>query len=194
MSDTKKEKIIGIDLGTSNSAASVLVGGKPTVVPSAEGASQYGKAFPSYVAFTDDGQMLVGEPARRQAVTNPENTISAIKRSMGTDYKVTIHDKQYSPQEISAFILQKIKKDAESFLDEKVEKAVITVPAYFDDNQRTATKDAGTIAGLDVVRLVNEPTAASLAYGIDKQEDDDVNIMVDDLVGGSLDVTIMEFG
>lgn len=115
MSDTKKEKIIGIDLGTSNSAASVLVGGKPTVVPSAEGASQYGKAFPSYVAFTDDGQMLVGEPARRQAVTNPENTISAIKRSMGTDYKVTIHDKQYSPQEISAFILQKIKKDAESF-------------------------------------------------------------------------------
>ena len=194
MSDTKKEKIIGIDLGTSNSAASVLVGGKPTVVPSAEGASQYGKAFPSYVAFTDDGQMLVGEPARRQAVTNPENTISAIKRSMGTDYKVTIHGKQYSPQEISAFILQKIKKDAESFLDEKVEKAVITVPAYFDDNQRTATKDAGTIAGLDVVRLVNEPTAASLAYGIDKQEDDDVNIMVYDLGGGTLDVTIMEFG
>ena len=190
----KKEKIIGIDLGTSNSAASVLVGGKPTVVPSAEGASQYGKAFPSYVAFTDDGQMLVGEPARRQAVTNPENTISAIKRSMGTDYKVTIHGKQYSPQEISAFILQKIKKDAESFLDEKVEKAVITVPAYFDDNQRTATKDAGTIAGLDVVRLVNEPTAASLAYGIDKQEDDDVNIMVYDLGGGTLDVTIMEFG
>ena len=187
-------KVIGIDLGTSNSAASVLVGGKPTVVPSAEGASQYGKAFPSYVAFTDDGQMLVGEPARRQAVTNPENTISAIKRSMGTDYKVTIHGKQYSPQEISAFILQKIKKDAESFLDEKVEKAVITVPAYFDDNQRTATKDAGTIAGLDVVRLVNEPTAASLAYGIDKQEDDDVNIMVYDLGGGTLDVTIMEFG
>ena len=127
MSDTKKEKIIGIDLGTSNSAASVLVGGKPTVVPSAEGASQYGKAFPSYVAFTDDGQMLVGEPARRQAVTNPENTISAIKRSMGTDYKVTIHGKQYSPQEISAFILQKIKKDAESFLDEKVEKAVMNM-------------------------------------------------------------------
>ena len=194
MSDTKKEKIIGIDLGTSNSAASVLVGGKPTVVPSAEGASQYGKAFPSYVAFTDDGQMLVGEPARRQAVTNPENTISAIKRSMGTDYKVTIHGKQYSPQEISAFILQKIKKDAESFLDEKVEKAVITVPAYFDDNQRTATKDAGTIAGLDVVRLVNEPTAASLAYGIDKQEDDDVNIMVYDLGGGTFDVSVIEIG
>ena len=164
MSDTKKEKIIGIDLGTSNSAASVLVGGKPTTIPSAEGASQYGKSFPSYVAFTDDGQMLVGEPARRQAVTNPENTISAIKRSMGTDHKVTVNGKQYSPQEISAFILQKIKKDAETFLGEPIQKAVITVPAYFDDNQRTATKDAGTIAGLDVVRLVNEPTAASLAY------------------------------
>lgn len=195
MADSKKEKIIGIDLGTSNSAASVLVGGKPTVIPSAEGASQYGKAFPSYVAFTDDGQMLVGEPARRQAVTNPENTISAIKRSMGTSNKVTVNGKQYSPQEISAFILQKIKKDAESFLGEPIEKAVITVPAYFDDNQRTATKDAGTIAGLDVVRLVNEPTAASLAYGIDKQDsEDDLNIMVYDLGGGTLDVTIMEFG
>ena len=194
MSDTKKEKIIGIDLGTSNSAASVLVGGKPTTIPSAEGASQYGKSFPSYVAFTDDGQMLVGEPARRQAVTNPENTISAIKRSMGTDHKVTVNGKQYSPQEISAFILQKIKKDAETFLGEPIEKAVITVPAYFDDNQRTATKDAGTIAGLDVVRLVNEPTAASLAYGLDKSEEDDMNIMVYDLGGGTLDVTIMEFG
>ncbi|MCQ2972252.1 MAG: molecular chaperone DnaK [archaeon] len=192
--NTKKEKIIGIDLGTSNSAASVLIGGKATVIPSAEGASQYGKAFPSYVAFTEDGQMLVGEPARRQAVTNPENTISAIKRSMGTNNKVTANGKQYTPQEISAFILQKIKKDAEAFLGEPVEKAVITVPAYFDDNQRTATKDAGTIAGLDVVRLVNEPTAASLAYGIDKQSDDDVNIMVFDLGGGTLDVTIMEFG
>ncbi len=194
MSDTKKEKIIGIDLGTSNSAASVLVGGKPTTIPSAEGASQYGKSFPSYVAFTEDGQMLVGEPARRQAVTNPENTISAIKRSMGTDHKVTVNGKQYSPQEISAFILQKIKKDAESFLGEPIEKAVITVPAYFDDNQRTATKDAGTIAGLDVVRLVNEPTAASLAYGLDKAEEEDMNIMVYDLGGGTLDVTIMEFG
>ena len=194
MSDAKKEKIIGIDLGTSNSAASVLVGGKPTTIPSAEGASQYGKSFPSYVAFTDDGQMLVGEPARRQAVTNPENTISAIKRSMGTDHKVTVNGKQYSPQEISAFILQKIKKDAETFLGEPVEKAVITVPAYFDDNQRTATKDAGTIAGLDVVRLVNEPTAASLAYGLDKADEDDMNIMVYDLGGGTLDVTIMEFG
>ncbi|WP_295113267.1 molecular chaperone DnaK [uncultured Methanobrevibacter sp.] len=194
MSDAKKEKIIGIDLGTSNSAASVLVGGKPTTIPSAEGASQYGKSFPSYVAFTEDGQMLVGEPARRQAVTNPENTISAIKRSMGTDHKVTVNGKQYSPQEISAFILQKIKKDAESFLGEPIEKAVITVPAYFDDNQRTATKDAGTIAGLDVVRLVNEPTAASLAYGLDKADEDDMNIMVYDLGGGTLDVTIMEFG
>ena len=194
MSDTKKEKIIGIDLGTSNSAASVLVGGKPTTIPSAEGASQYGKSFPSYVAFTEDGQMLVGEPARRQAVTNPENTISAIKRSMGTDHKVTVNGKQYSPQEISAFILQKIKKDAETFLGEPIQKAVITVPAYFDDNQRTATKDAGTIAGLDVVRLVNEPTAASLAYGLDKAEEDDMNIMVYDLGGGTLDVTIMEFG
>ena len=194
MSDTKKEKIIGIDLGTSNSAAFVLVGGKPTTIPSAEGASQYGKSFPSYVAFTEDGQMLVGEPARRQAVTNPENTISAIKRSMGTDHKVTVNGKQYSPQEISAFILQKIKKDAETFLGEPIQKAVITVPAYFDDNQRTATKDAGTIAGLDVVRLVNEPTAASLAYGLDKAEEDDMNIMVYDLGGGTLDVTIMEFG
>ncbi|MDO5860546.1 molecular chaperone DnaK [Methanobrevibacter sp.] len=194
MSDAKKEKIIGIDLGTSNSAASVLVGGKPTTIPSAEGASQYGKSFPSYVAFTEDGQMLVGEPARRQAVTNPENTISAIKRSMGTDHKVTVNGKQYSPQEISAFILQKIKKDAETFLGEPVEKAVITVPAYFDDNQRTATKDAGTIAGLDVVRLVNEPTAASLAYGLDKSDEEDMNIMVYDLGGGTLDVTIMEFG
>ena len=190
----KKEKIIGIDLGTSNSAASVLVGGKPTVIPSAEGATQYGKAFPSYVAFTEDGQRLVGEPARRQAVTNPENTISAIKRSMGTDRKVKVQGKEYTPQEISAFILQKIKKDAEAFLGEEVKKAVVTVPAYFDDNQRTATKDAGTIAGLDVVRLVNEPTAASLAYGIDKQEEEDVEIMVFDFGGGTLDVTIMEFG
>ncbi|MDO5835680.1 MAG: molecular chaperone DnaK [Methanobacterium sp.] len=190
----KTEKIIGIDLGTSNSAAAVLVGGKPTIIPSAEGATQYGKSFPSYVAFTDDGQRLVGEPARRQAVTNPEKTITAIKRQMGTSYKVEISGKQYTPQEISAFILQKIKKDAEAFLGEEVKKAVITVPAYFDDNQRTATKDAGTIAGLDVVRLVNEPTAASLAYGIDKSSDDELEIMVFDFGGGTLDVTIMEFG
>lgn len=189
----KKEKIIGIDLGTSNSAAAILIGGKPTIIPSAEGASQYGKSFPSCVAFTEDGQMLVGEPARRQAVTNPENTITAIKRSMGTDRKVKVQGKEYTPQEISAFILQKIKKDAEAFLGEELKKAVITVPAYFDDNQRTATKDAGTIAGLEVVRLVNEPTAASLAYGLDK-EDEDLVIMVFDLGGGTLDVTIMEFG
>ncbi|NLU04462.1 MAG: molecular chaperone DnaK, partial [Methanothermobacter sp.] len=189
----KKEKILGIDLGTSNSAAAVLIGGTPTIIPSAEGASQYGKSFPSCVAFTEDGQMLVGEPARRQAVTNPENTITAIKRSMGTDRKVKVRGKEYTPQEISAFILQKIKKDAEAFLGEEIKKAVITVPAYFDDNQRTATKDAGTIAGLDVVRLVNEPTAASLAYGLDK-EDEDMVIMVFDLGGGTLDVTIMEFG
>ncbi len=190
----KKEKIIGIDLGTSNSAASVLIGGKATIIPSAEGATQYGKAFPSYVAFTKDGQRLVGEPARRQAVTNPEHTISAIKRSMGTDHKINVLGKEYTPQEISAFILQKIKKDAEAFLGEPVNKAVITVPAYFNDNQRTATKDAGTIAGLDVVRLVNEPTAASLAYGIDKESDEDLEILVFDLGGGTLDVTIMDFG
>lgn len=190
----KTEKIIGIDLGTSNSAAAALIGGKPTIIPSAEGATQYGKSFPSYVAFADDGQRLVGEPARRQAVTNPEKTITSIKRQMGTSYKVDISGKQYTPQEISAFILQKIKKDAEAFLGEEVKKAVITVPAYFDDNQRTATKDAGTIAGLDVVRLVNEPTAASLAYGIDKSSDDELEIMVFDFGGGTLDVTIMEFG
>jgi molecular chaperone DnaK len=194
MANNKKEKIIGIDLGTSNSAAAVLVGGKPTIIPSAEGATQYGKAFPSYVAFTPDGQRLVGEPARRQAVTNPENTISAIKRSMGTDYKVNALGKQYTPQEISAFILQKIKKDAEAFLGEEVQKAVITVPAYFNDNQRTATKDAGTIAGLEVVRLVNEPTAASLAYGIDREQEEELEIMVFDFGGGTLDVTVMEFG
>ncbi|WP_286244268.1 molecular chaperone DnaK [Methanobacterium ferruginis] len=194
MNMAKTEKIIGIDLGTSNSAAAVLIGGKPTIIPSAEGATQYGKSFPSYVAFTDDGQRLVGEPARRQAVTNPEKTITSIKRQMGTSYKVDIAGKQYTPQEISAFILQKIKKDAEAFLGEEVKKAVITVPAYFDDNQRTATKDAGTIAGLDVVRLVNEPTAASLAYGIDKSNEEELEIMVFDFGGGTLDVTIMEFG
>ncbi len=190
----KKEKIIGIDLGTSNSAAAALIGGKPTIIPSAEGSTQYGKSFPSYVAFTEDGQRLVGEPARRQIVTNPENTVTAIKRQMGTNYKVDIKGKQYTPQEISAFILQKIKKDAENFLGEEVKKAVITVPAYFDDNQRTATKDAGTIAGLEVVRLVNEPTAASLAYGIDKETTEELEILVFDFGGGTLDVTIMEFG
>src|SRR3989339_1548143 len=159
---TRKEKIIGIDLGTSNSAAAVLQAGKPTIIPSAEGTTAYGKAFPSVVAFTKDGQMLVGEPARRQAISNPERTIMAAKRKMGTNFKYNINGKEYTPQQISAFILQKIKRDAEEFLGEPVNKAVITVPAYFDDNQRQATKDAGEIAGLEVVRIVNEPTAASM--------------------------------
>ncbi len=188
-----KEKIIGIDLGTSNSAASALQAGKPIIIPSAEGTTAYGKAFPSVVAFSKDGQILVGEPARRQAVSNPEHTIMAAKRKMGTSFKYNIDGKEYTPQQISAFILQKIKKDAEEFLGEKVNKAVITVPAYFDDNQRQATKDAGQIAGLEVVRIVNEPTAASMAYGIDKQ-DKELKILVFDLGGGTLDVTIMEFG
>ena len=188
-----KEKIVGIDLGTSNSAASVLQGGKPIIIPSAEGTTAYGKAFPSVVAFAKDGQILVGEPARRQAVSNPEKTIMAAKRKMGTNYKYSIDGKEYTPQQISAFILQKIKKDAEEFLGEKINKAVITVPAYFDDNQRQATKDAGEIAGLEVVRIVNEPTAASMAYGLDKQSKE-LKILVFDLGGGTLDVTIMEFG
>jgi molecular chaperone DnaK len=186
-------KIIGIDLGTSNSAAAFLEGGRPKIIPSAEGITQYGKAFPSYVALTRDGQRIIGEPARRQAVTNPEGTLTAFKRKMGTDYKYDIHGKQYRPQELSAFLLQKIKKDAEDFLGEKVGKAVITVPAYFNDNQRQATKDAGEIAGLEVVRLVNEPTAACLAYGLDKA-DKEMKIMVFDFGGGTLDVTIMDFG
>ncbi len=186
-------KIIGIDLGTSNSAASVLQGGRPVMVPSSEGASLYGKAFPSVVAFTKDGKMFVGEPARRQAVSNPEGTIMAAKRKMGSNFKYDINGKDYTPQQISSFILQKIKRDAEAFLGDKVEKAVITVPAYFDDDQRQATKDAGTIAGLEVVRIVNEPTAASLAYGLDKKNQD-AKILVFDLGGGTLDVTIMEFG
>ena len=188
-----KGRIIGIDLGTSNSAAAVVEAGRPTIVPSAEGTSLGGKAFPSYVAFTKDGQMIVGEPARRQAVSNPEGTVMAIKRKMGTDHKVRIYGKEYTPQQISAFILQKIKRDAEAFLGTRVEKAVITVPAYFNDNQRQATKDAGTIAGLEVVRIINEPTAAALAYGLDKTEKDQ-KILVFDLGGGTLDVTIMEFG
>lgn len=186
-------KIIGIDLGTSNSAAAVLEGGKATIIPSAEGTTLGGKAFPSYVAFTKDGQLLVGEPARRQAVTNPEGTITAFKRKMGTDFKYSIHGKDFTPQQLSAFILQKVKRDAEAFLGEPVAKAVITVPAYFNDNQRQATKDAGSIAGLEVVRLVNEPTAASLAYGIDKGGKEQ-KILVFDLGGGTLDVTIMEMG
>jgi len=188
-----KEKIIGIDLGTSNSAASVLEAGRPKIVPSAEGTTMYGKSFPSVVAFTKDGQVLVGESARRQAISNPQGTVIKAKRKMGTDFKYKIHGKEYTPQQISAFILQKIKKDAEEFLGEKISKAVITVPAYFDDNQRQATKDAGQIAGLEVVRLVNEPTAASLAYGLDRTEKEQ-KILVFDLGGGTLDVTIMEFG
>jgi molecular chaperone DnaK len=193
MASASKGKIVGIDLGTSNSAAAVVEAGRPTIIPSAEGTSLGGKAFPSYVAFTKDGQMLVGEPARGQAVSNPEGTVMAIKRKMGTDYKARVFGKDYTPQQISAFILQKIKRDAEAFLGSKVEKAVITVPAYFNDNQRQATKDAGLIAGLDVVRIINEPTAAALAYGLDKSEKDQ-KILVFDLGGGTLDVTIMEFG
>src|SRR3972149_4992947 len=187
-----KEKIIGIDLGTSNSAASVLEAGRPKIVPSAEGASLYGKAFPSFVAFTKDGQVLVGEPARRQAVSNPQGTVYAAKRKMGTNFKYNIVGKEFTPQQISAFILQKIKRDAEAFLGEPIKKAVIPVPAYFDDNQRQATKDAGTIAGLDVVRIINEPTAASLAFGLDKAGKSQ-KILVFDLGGGTLDVTIMDF-
>lgn len=186
-------KIIGIDLGTSNSAAAVLEGGRPVLIPSSEGTSLYGKSFPSYVAFTKDGQRLVGEPAKRQAVANPDGTLNAFKRKMGTDYKYKVFGKDYTPQELSALILQKIKKDAEAFLGETITKAVITVPAYFNDNQRQATKDAGQIAGLEVVRLVNEPTAASLAFGIDKGGKE-MKILVYDLGGGTLDVTIMEFG
>jgi molecular chaperone DnaK len=186
-------KIIGIDLGTSNSAASFLEGGRPKIIPSSEGITQYGKAFPSYVAFTRDGQRIIGEPARRQSVTNPEGTLTAFKRKMGTSHKYSILGKDYRPQELSAFLLQKIKKDAEEFLGEKVDKAVITVPAYFNDNQRQATKDAGEIAGLEVVRLVNEPTAACLAYGLDKA-DKEMKILVFDLGGGTLDVTVMDFG
>ena len=186
-------KVIGIDLGTSNSAASFLEAGKPRIIPSAEGASLYGKAFPSVVAFTKDGQILVGEPARRQAVSNPQGTIMAAKRKMGSKHKYNIHGRDYTPQQISAYILQKIKKDAEEFIGEKIEKAVITVPAYFDDDQRQATKDAGKIAGLEVIRIVNEPTAASLAYGLDKKHGEE-KILVFDLGGGTLDVTIMEFG
>ncbi len=187
-------KIIGIDLGTSNSAASVIQDGKPVIIPAAEGTSLGGKAFPSYVAFTKDGQLLVGEPARRQSVTNPEGTIFEAKRKMGTSFKYNVFGKEYSPEQISAFILQKIKKDAESFLGDKVEKAVITVPAYFDDAQRQATKNAGEIAGLEVVRVINEPTAAAFAYGIDKTGTQDQKILVFDLGGGTLDVTIMDFG
>src|SRR4026207_1983529 len=182
-------KIIGIDLGTSNSAASVMIGGKPTIIQAAEGTSVGGKAFPSYVAFTKDGQLLVGEPARRQMVTNPEGTVIAAKRKMGTDFKFKVYGKEYTPQQISSFILQKIKRDSEAYVGETVDKAVITVPAYFNDAQRQATKDAGEIAGLEVVRIVNEPTAASLAYGLQNRES--ALIAVYDLGGGTFDISLL---
>ncbi|MBS7643014.1 molecular chaperone DnaK [Candidatus Bathyarchaeota archaeon] len=187
------ERILGIDLGTTNSAAAVMEAGRPIVIPSAEGPTIAGKMFPSVVAFTKDGQLLVGEPAKRQAATNPEGTVIEIKRKMGTDYKVRIYGKEYTPQQISAFILQKIKRDAEAFLGRPVKKAVITVPAHFNDNQRQATKDAGEIAGLEVVRIINEPTAACLAYGLDKL-DKEMKILVFSFGGGTHDVTAMEFG
>ncbi len=181
-------KIIGIDLGTTNSCVAVMEGGKPTVIANTEGV----RTTPSVVAFTKTGERLVGEPAKRQAVTNAEKTISSIKRHMGTDYKVTIDDKKYSPQEVSAMILQKLKADAEGYLGEKVTEAVITVPAYFNDAQRQATKDAGKIAGLEVKRIINEPTAAALAYGLDNENEQ--KIMVYDLGGGTFDVSIIEIG
>jgi molecular chaperone DnaK len=192
-SGTSKEKILGIDLGTTNSAAAVMEAGRPVTIPSAEGQTMAGKMFPSVVAFTKDGQLLVGEPAKRQAVTNPEGTIREIKRHMGTDYTVKIYGKEYTPQQISAFVLQKIKKDAEAFLGHSVKKVVITVPAHFNDNQRQATKDAGEIAGLEVARIINEPTAASLAYGLEKSEQE-LKIMVFSFGGGTHDVTLMDFG
>ena len=181
-------KIIGIDLGTTNSCVAVMEGGKPVVIPNSEGS----RTTPSIVAFTKTGERLVGEPAKRQAVTNSDRTISSIKRHMGTDYKVTIDGKAYTPQEISAMILQKLKADAESYLGEKVSEAVITVPAYFNDAQRQATKDAGKIAGLDVKRIINEPTAAALAYGLDNEKEQ--KIMVYDLGGGTFDVSIIDIG
>jgi len=181
-------KIIGIDLGTTNSCVAVMEGGKPVVITNAEGA----RTTPSVVAFTKTGERVVGEPAKRQAVTNADKTISSIKRHMGTDYKVTIDDKKYSPQEISAMVLQKLKSDAEAYLGEKVTEAVITVPAYFSDAQRQATKDAGKIAGLDVKRIINEPTAAALSYGLDNEHEQ--KIMVYDLGGGTFDVSIIEIG
>lgn len=183
-------KIIGIDLGTTNSCVAVMEGGKPTVIANAEG----DRTTPSVVAFTKEGEKLVGKVAKRQAVANHENTITSIKRLMGTDKKVTLNGKQYTPQEISAMILSKLKQDAESYLGEKVTKAVITVPAYFNDAQRQATKDAGKIAGLEVMRIINEPTAASLAYGLDKGDNANQKILVYDLGGGTFDVSILEIG
>ena len=181
-----KEKIIGIDLGTTNSCVSVLEGGEAVVIANAEGA----RTTPSVVAFTNDGERLIGQVAKNQAVTNPEKTVASIKRHMGSDYKVDIEGKKYTPQEISAFVLQKLKKDAESYLGQTVSKAVITVPAYFSDAQRQATKDAGKIAGLEVLRIINEPTAAALAYGLDKEQSQ--TVMIFDLGGGTFDVSILE--
>jgi molecular chaperone DnaK len=186
-------KILGIDLGTTNSAAAIFEAGHATVIPSAEGPTMAGKMFPSVVAFTKDGQLLVGEPAKRQATTNPEGTIFEIKRKMGSDYKAHIYGKDYTPQQVSAFILQKIKKDAETYLGANLNQAVITVPAHFNDNQRQATKDAGEIAGFQVMRIVNEPTAACLAYGIDKLQQE-MKILVFSFGGGTHDVTLMDFG
>ena len=194
MSKSKtSEKVLGIDLGTTNSAAAIYEGGRATVIPSAEGPTMAGKMFPSVVAFTKDGQLLTGEPAKRQATANPEGTIFEIKRKMGTTYKAKIFEKEYTPQQISAFVLQKIKKDTETYLGSTIRKAVITVPAHFDDNQRQATKDAGEIAGLEVTRIVNEPTSACLAYGIDKLEKE-MKILVFSFGGGTHDVTLMDFG
>jgi molecular chaperone DnaK len=194
MSNVKPgEKVLGIDLGTTNSAAAIFEGGRATVIPSAEGPTMAGKMFPSVVAFTKDGQLLIGETAKRQVTANPEGTILEIKRKMGTDYKVNIAGKDYSPQQISAFILQKIKKDAETFLGTPMRRAVITVPAHFNDNQRQATKDAGEIAGFEVQRIINEPTAACLAYGVDKLEKE-MKILVFSFGGGTHDVTVMDFG
>ena len=181
-------KIIGIDLGTTNSCVAVMEGGEPVVIANSEGA----RTTPSVVGFTKTGDRLVGQVAKRQAITNPENTVSSIKRQMGTDHKVTLNGKEYTPQQVSAMILQKLKADAEAYLGEPVTEAVITVPAYFNDSQRQATKDAGTIAGLNVRRIINEPTAAALAYGVDKE--DDQKIMVYDLGGGTFDVSIIEMG
>jgi molecular chaperone DnaK len=194
MSETKKrERILGIDLGTTNSAAAIMEAGRPVIIPSAEGPTIAGKMFPSVVALTRDGQLLVGEPATRQAVTNPEGTVFEVKRKMGTDQKLKLNGKEYTPQQISAFILQKIKRDAETFLGEKLKKCIITVPAHFNDNQRQATKDAGEIAGFEISRIINEPTAASLAYGLDKLEKE-MKILVFSFGGGTNDTTIMEFG
>src|SRR6266699_3501246 len=193
MSKPETEKILGIDLGTTNSAAAIMEAGRPLVIPSGEGQTASGKMFPSVVAFMKDGQMIVGEPAKRQAATNAEGTIQEIKRKMGSDYKVRIYGKEYTPQQISAFILQKIKRDTETFLGRPIKKVVITVPAHFNDNQRQATKDAGEIAGFEVDRIINEPTAACLAYGLDKT-DKEMKIMVFSFGGGTHDVTLMDFG